>query len=170
LTNPNSAQVTPAVSVSAEIKGESGNSVGSIASAEMTKPGGALFGVANGADPLKTVVPSFTMKSIRQSTPGVGCDQHVDSFADGRLRPGGGVQGDHHGADRIADSGRCKLDSDFDGGSIGDQWDVGAIVGAAGVDSGIWGHGVGDNVRDDVYFDECGRGTIVAGGDCVGRD
>jgi hypothetical protein len=31
-----------------------------------------LYGVANGADPLTVVVPSFTLKSIRQSTPGSG--------------------------------------------------------------------------------------------------
>jgi hypothetical protein len=44
LTNPDSAQVPPAVSVWAEIEDGSGNSVGSIAYSEMTKPGGALFG------------------------------------------------------------------------------------------------------------------------------
>jgi hypothetical protein len=72
LTNRNSAQASPAVSVSAEIEDGSGNSVGSIASAEMTKPGTALYGVSDGADPLTVVVPSFTLKSIRQSTPGSG--------------------------------------------------------------------------------------------------
>jgi hypothetical protein len=75
LTNKNSFQNSPAVSVSAEIQDGSGNSVGSIASAAMAKPGTALYGVANGADPLLTRVPQFvdaspsTSKSIRQSTP-----------------------------------------------------------------------------------------------------
>jgi trimeric autotransporter adhesin len=72
LTNPATGQASPAVSVSAEIKDESGNSVGSIASAAMTKPGTALYGVANGADPLTVVVPSFSLKSIQQSTPASG--------------------------------------------------------------------------------------------------
>jgi hypothetical protein len=43
LTNAAEAQSSPAVSVSAEILGENGNSVGSIASTEMTKPGGGSF-------------------------------------------------------------------------------------------------------------------------------
>jgi uncharacterized iron-regulated membrane protein len=72
LTNPDSAQASPAVSVSAEIQDGSGNSVGSIASAEMTKPGWDLLGVAKGADPLTVVVPSFSLKSIQQSTPKSG--------------------------------------------------------------------------------------------------
>ena len=76
---------------------------------------------------------------------GAGCDQHADSLADGRLQPAGGVYGDHHGADGIADSGQCKLDSVFDVESVGDQWGVDAVVGAAGVDSGIRGHG-GDSM------------------------
>jgi hypothetical protein len=48
LTNPDSAQSSPAVSVSAEIQDGSGNSVGSIASAEMTKPGWDLLGWGSG--------------------------------------------------------------------------------------------------------------------------
>jgi hypothetical protein len=69
LANTAAAQSSPAVNVSAAIKDGSGNSVGSIASAAMTKPGTALYGVANGADPLTVVVPSFSLKSIQQSTP-----------------------------------------------------------------------------------------------------
>ncbi len=69
MTNPDSAQVPPAVSVYAEIEDGSDNSVGSIASSEMTKPGGALFGVANGAERLTVEVASFSLKSIQQSTP-----------------------------------------------------------------------------------------------------
>ena len=38
----------------------------------MTKPGEPLYGVANGADPLTVVVPSFAVKSIGQSTPASG--------------------------------------------------------------------------------------------------
>jgi hypothetical protein len=55
LTNTATAQSSPAVSVSAAIQEGSGNSVGSIVSAAMTKPGTALRGVANGADPLTVV-------------------------------------------------------------------------------------------------------------------
>ena len=44
------------------------------------------------------------------------------------------------------------------------------VDGAAGVDSGIRRHGVGDSMCGDVYFDEYGHGAIVAGGECVGRD
>jgi hypothetical protein len=72
LTNKATAQVSPAVNVSAEIKDGSGNSVGSIASEEMDKPGTDLYGVTDGADPLTVVVPSFTVKSIGQSTPASG--------------------------------------------------------------------------------------------------
>jgi hypothetical protein len=101
---------------------------------------------------------------------GAGCDQHVDSFVNGQLQPGCGVYGDHHRADGIADSEQCKLDSVFDVESVGDQWGVDAVDGAAGVDSGIRGHGVGDSMCGDVYFVEYGHGAIVAGGECVGRD
>ena len=73
MMNPDSDQLSPAVSVSAAIQ-DGGVSVGSIASAAMVKPGAARYGVPNGADPLKVVVPSFTVKSIRQSTPGSGTD------------------------------------------------------------------------------------------------
>ena len=101
---------------------------------------------------------------------GAGCDQHVDSFVNGQLQPGCGVYGDHHGADGIADSGRWVLGSHFDGWWVGDQWGVGQIHGDAGVVSGIRGHGVGDSMCGDVYFEEPGLGSIVAGDECVGRD
>ena len=52
LTNMATAQTSPSVSVMAAIEDGSSNSVGSIASSAMTKPGTALYGVANGADPL----------------------------------------------------------------------------------------------------------------------
>jgi hypothetical protein len=58
LTNPATAQPSPAVSVSATLAG----SVGSIAVAAMTKPGTALSGVPNGYDPLLVTVPSFMVQ------------------------------------------------------------------------------------------------------------
>ena len=36
----------------------------------MDKPDSDLFGVSNGANPLEVLVPAFSVKSIRQSTPG----------------------------------------------------------------------------------------------------
>ena len=77
LTNRNSSQASPAVSVSAEIKDGSGNSVGSIASAAMTKMGAALYGVANGTDPLTVVVPSFSTRSIQQSSTSPGTNNSI---------------------------------------------------------------------------------------------
>jgi hypothetical protein len=67
LNNTATAQLSPAVSVSAAIKDGSGNSVSSIAPAAMAKPGTTLYGVPNGADPLTVVVPSLSLKSIQQS-------------------------------------------------------------------------------------------------------
>jgi hypothetical protein len=67
LTNAATSQASPAVSVSAEILGGSGISVGSIASMAMTKPGTDLYGVANGADPLRVEVPSPRFASPRLS-------------------------------------------------------------------------------------------------------
>jgi trimeric autotransporter adhesin len=77
LTNTDTAQVSPGVNVSAEIKDGSGNSMGSIGSGAMTKPGTALYGVSNGADPLTVVVPSFSLKSIQQSTPVSGATNNM---------------------------------------------------------------------------------------------
>jgi len=67
LTNTATAQTSPAVSVVASIKDNS-NSIGSIMQVAMIKPGTALFGVANGADPLTVLEPSFGVKSISIST------------------------------------------------------------------------------------------------------
>ena len=72
LTNTASNQTSPAVSVVADIHDASTASVGSIAPAAMAKPGTALYGVANGADPFEVLVPFFTVKAIEQSTPFVG--------------------------------------------------------------------------------------------------
>ena len=60
ITNPATAQLSPAISIAA-------SGTATIASAAMTKPGTALYGVANGTDPLTVVVPSFSLKSIQQS-------------------------------------------------------------------------------------------------------
>ena len=77
MTNTATAQSSPAVSVSAAIEDGSSNSVGSIASAAMAKPGTALYGVANGADPLTVVVPSFSTKSIQQSSTSPGANNSI---------------------------------------------------------------------------------------------
>jgi len=51
--------------------------VGSIASAAMAKPGTALYGVANGADPLTVVVPSFSTRSIQHSSTTPGANNSI---------------------------------------------------------------------------------------------
>jgi hypothetical protein len=51
--------------------------MGSIGSGAMTKPGTDLYGVDNGADPLTVVVPSFSLKSIQQSTPPLSAQAHA---------------------------------------------------------------------------------------------
>ena len=65
LTNPATAQSSPAVIVLSKLS----NSVGSIFQSVMTKPGSLLYGVANGTDPLLVTVPTFSVKTIQQSTP-----------------------------------------------------------------------------------------------------
>ena len=68
LDNPASTQSSPtAVSVVAVIQDS-----GVIASAAMTSPTTALYGVANGFNPLEVLVPVFSTKSIQQSTPMAG--------------------------------------------------------------------------------------------------
>jgi len=62
VTNPSDANTAGPVSIAA-----SGSAT--ITSTAMSKPGTALFGVTNGADPLMVVFPSFSIKSIEQSTP-----------------------------------------------------------------------------------------------------
>ena len=57
LTNPSAAQASPAVSVGAALT-DGSVSIGAIAAAAMSKPGTAVYGVANGADPLLVVVVS----------------------------------------------------------------------------------------------------------------
>ena len=63
--------------MSAAIEDGSGNSMGSIASAAMAKPGTALHGVANGADPLTLVVPSFSTRSIQHSSTTPGANNSI---------------------------------------------------------------------------------------------
>jgi hypothetical protein len=62
VTNPSSAQSAPAISISA-------SGTASFAVASMTTPNSDLIGVTNGAKPLLIVVPTFSVKSIQQSTP-----------------------------------------------------------------------------------------------------
>ena len=64
LYNSDVAQSSPAVSVAAAIEDGSSGSVGSIAPAAMTKPGTALYGVANGADPLTVINHAISVLSL----------------------------------------------------------------------------------------------------------
>jgi hypothetical protein len=67
LDNPASTQASPTLNVEAAIQDN-----GAIASAAMTSPADALYGVASGLKPLEVLVPAFTVQSIEQSTPFVG--------------------------------------------------------------------------------------------------
>ena len=62
VTNPSSAQSAPAIGIAA-------SGTASFAAASMTTPNSDLIGVTNGAKPLLIVVPTFSVKSIQQSTP-----------------------------------------------------------------------------------------------------
>ena len=53
----------------AKIKDGSGTTVAMIAQVAMVKPNSTIFGVAGGANPLEVLVPAFSVKTIRQSTP-----------------------------------------------------------------------------------------------------
>jgi len=64
LDNPVYTQASSTVYVEAMIQDN-----GVIASAAMTSPADALYGVASGLKPLEVLVPSFGVKSIEQSTP-----------------------------------------------------------------------------------------------------
>ena len=93
LTNPLSAQASPAVSVSAEVQDGSGYVVGPIASVALAKSTGTLYGVSLGSEPLKVVVPSFSLKYIQQSTstPGATNTLTVSLTADFQLPAGSTV-------------------------------------------------------------------------------
>ena len=69
LINSVDDQPSPQVSVQAQVLDSGGNAIGSIASAAMIKPGTTVFGVADGANPLEVVVPTFSIKTIQQGTP-----------------------------------------------------------------------------------------------------
>jgi hypothetical protein len=62
VTNPAAAQgaATPNIAASGSA---------AISAAAMTQPNSALLGVTDGANPLLIVVPTFSVKSIQQSTP-----------------------------------------------------------------------------------------------------
>ena len=70
ITNPASAKTSPTIHIAAL-------GTTAIESAAMTKPGTALYGVANGADPLTVVVPSFSTKSIQQSSTSPGANNSI---------------------------------------------------------------------------------------------
>jgi hypothetical protein len=113
LYNPAAAQASPAVSVLAAIEDGSSGSVGSIASAAMTKPGTALYGVANGADPLTVQVPSFSVKSIQQSDimAGVPNSLTVSLTANFNLATGSKVTISGLTGSQTADSGSLTVSS-----------------------------------------------------------
>ena len=68
VTNPATAQDSPAgVQIAATVGAGS-----DIAAAAMAKPGTALRGVVNGADPLRVAVASFSVRAIGQSNPYAG--------------------------------------------------------------------------------------------------
>ena len=67
VTNKATAQDAVSPTVTASI--EAGTNDCTITSSAMDKPGTDLIGVTGGLDPLKTVVPTFTTKSIQQSSP-----------------------------------------------------------------------------------------------------
>ena len=51
------------------VKDGSGNDLGTVASAPMVKPGTAQYGVANGFDPMQTLIPVFGTRTVRQTNP-----------------------------------------------------------------------------------------------------
>ena len=73
LVNPAVAQASPAVSIEADAAVDA-HDVGREA---MSKNGSALYGVANGTDPLTVVVPTFSTKAIGQSTPASGATNTI---------------------------------------------------------------------------------------------
>ena len=68
LTNPVSAQSSPAVSIRAGVKSVYGDISPVVATVTMKK-GQELLGVPNGTDPLEVLVPAFDIKTIEQNTP-----------------------------------------------------------------------------------------------------
>ena len=75
LTNPTSDLTSPDVSVEAALT-DGSSSIGSIASAAMVKATGDRYGISGGLAPLKVVVPTFSTKTIQQSTPVSGASNN----------------------------------------------------------------------------------------------
>eukprot|EP00960_Hanusia_phi_P021876 648446-Hanusia_phi.AAC.1 len=75
LTNPSNEQASPAISMSATI--ECGVYDAAISLQKMIFPNTQLYGVSNGSNPLYIVHPSFTIKSIRQSSPIAGASNMI---------------------------------------------------------------------------------------------
>jgi hypothetical protein len=71
--NPAEEQTEVVVSIEANAD----NDANDIAKVAMTSAGKTLIGVANGADPLKVVVPAFTTKAIGQSNPTAGATNRI---------------------------------------------------------------------------------------------
>jgi hypothetical protein len=69
LQNNASKQASPAISVRASVKSDTGPDDGQGEYQAMDKPGTAAVGVTGGADPLLVHVPSFSVKAIGQTNP-----------------------------------------------------------------------------------------------------
>jgi hypothetical protein len=69
LRNPDRDQPSPSVTVEVALFKELDIDLGYIVRTRMTKPGGNKYGITNGEHPLRSVVTTFTKKSIGQSTP-----------------------------------------------------------------------------------------------------
>ena len=65
ITNPAVAQASPGISISA-------SGTAAFFTAECSKPGTEIGGIAGGADPLKIVEPELTTRSVEQSTIMIG--------------------------------------------------------------------------------------------------
>ena len=72
LANPSSAMTSPTVNVAATLK-DSAKTVGSVTLSAMDKPGGTLYGVINGNDPLTVMVPCLAGEYKDNSTGQVRC-------------------------------------------------------------------------------------------------
>ena len=77
VTNPSSDQSSPTVNVAATLTdGTSTTSIGTVAQATLTKATGDKYGISGGLAPLKVVVPTFSTKTIQQSTPVSGASNN----------------------------------------------------------------------------------------------
>ena len=73
LANPSSAMTSPTVNVAATIKDGEAKTVGSVTLSAMDKPGGTLYGVVKGSDPLTVMVPCLAGEFKDNSTGEVRC-------------------------------------------------------------------------------------------------